>query len=297
MARQQNFHCRRRHRCPEPRPGLARQALARAGQVRVPNLSCRAPSAARKRALLQRRQALPVASRPRAAGPPHEAAASSRKAAAEGRQNPARDVTRVKCETAMLRLALRMSRITTSLGLHEIANDTRLPIEGEAADEDFGCNRCVASADQRRGAHTRILGHRRARLGLDARFSYAGWLRLPTIADLSWPALRRAETGRNRQAHRAYSARCDSCCHRGTNRPLRAALLPAARPAIHHKLHDPLPRVYRRARTAPRGMELRGAAPFSRPRGCHHGLDAVAGGGVDRTRLSTLEDVEPWRRQ
>src|SRR5262245_32309862 len=283
MARQQNFHCRRRHSCPEPRPGLAPQALARAGQVRVPNLACRAPSHARR-------------CRPAARGC-RLVLASSRKAAAKGRQNPACDVTRVKCETAMLRLALRMSRITTSLGLHEIANDTRLPIEGEAADEDFGCNRCVASADQRRGAHTRILDHRRARLGLDARFSYAGWLRLPTIADLSWPALRRAETGRNRQAHRAYSARCDSCCHRGTNRPLRAALLPAARPAVHHKLHDPLPRVYRRARTAPRGMELRGAAPFSRPRGCHHGLDAVAGGGVDRTRLSTLEDVEPWRRQ
>ena len=106
-----------------------------------------------------------------------------------------------------------------------------------------GRDRCVASAGQRGGAHADHDGGGGERLGVEVSFLTPQSFR--TFAMPSYPDLRLAlpRPGEDRAADRSGQARRHSHRDRRSDRASGAALLPQARPAVHHQLPHPLSRI------------------------------------------------------
>ena len=128
------------------------------------------------------------------------------------------------------------------------------------------------------------------------RLPVAGRLSDRSGADLSGIAPGAAEP--RQIARRIEQAKPDAIhiATEGTDRLHGAGLLPKARPAVHHQLHDAISRIHLGARTDPRKLDLRGAAPLSCRRDRHDGGDAVADDRARPARLWQSRHVDARRR-
>src|SRR5207302_3171031 len=105
-------------------------------------------------------------------------------------------------------------------------------------------------------------------------------------AELSRSAAGAAVPGKNRKTDRGGKARQHSYRDRGPDRAIGAALLPQARPAVHHELSHPFPRICFRAFADSGSMGVAGAARPSPAEPGGDGGDAGAGGRIAHARVS-----------
>src|SRR5580698_9164886 len=127
-------------------------------------------------------------------------------------------------------------------------------------DESLGRNGRLASAGQRRGANTGLIGAGRRQAWRRDRFPVARWVLDFSGADLSRAAARFAAAKTHRRAHRVGKTGRDSHCDGGSDRPCRAGLLHQEQTAIHDELHDAVSRIYFGAVADPAAVDLQCAA-------------------------------------
>src|SRR5437867_12839696 len=115
-------------------------------------------------------------------------------------------------------------------------------------------------------------------------------------AELSHSAAGAAVPCKYRKADRGGEARRHSYRDRRPDLAVGAALLPQARPAVHHELPHPLPRICFRAFADPGILDVAGAAlvPPAEPGG--DGGHAGAGGRITHARFSQRGAVVALRR-
>src|SRR5262249_13746662 len=111
----------------------------------------------------------------------------------------------------------------------------------ERLDAGSGRNGCLAPASQRRGPHLDLAVAQPATPRRRHRIPQPGWFSVHSDTDLSRIALGVAAPARDRAPHRSGQAGCDPYRDRRADRPRGGRLLPKARPALHHQLHDALP--------------------------------------------------------
>src|SRR5262245_28869583 len=165
----------------------------------------------------------------------------------------------------------------------------------ERLDAGSGRNGRLASAGQRRGAHFDLAVAQRATPRRQHRIPHPGWFSVHPDTDLSRIALGVAAPARDRAPHRSGQAGCDPYRHRRADRPRGGGLLPKARPALHHQLHDALPGIHLGARADPASAHLRGAAAISCRRNRDDGGDAIAHDRIASARIFQPRDVDARR--
>ena len=163
-------------------------------------------------------------------------------------------------------------------------------------DADISCDRCLASASERRGSHADLAGAQRCGVGCGDQLSDPGRISVDGSSDLSGLANRIAEPARDRRQNRGCGAGRDSYRHRRADRLGGAGLLLPPQAGFHHVLYHALSRIHR-GTLADSGLgELRGAAALSCRRRDDDGRHRFAAAGAQRAGIPSAWHLDPGRR-